>query len=120
MLKDMTKDGRISGAQVIDICLSQLADERAVSVLTHAFNGVIPPLIGSYIPSERYIDYQAKIFDLTASMLVSGTVADKSTRHLLLNALIKASCQQNHIELLKKLFDDEPFEWNGKALSKEH
>lgn len=64
MMKDMVKDGRISGAQLIEICLSQLEDETDISVLLHAFKTVIPAMINSYMPSENYAEFKCKIFEL--------------------------------------------------------
>jgi len=64
IMYDMLKENYISGAQVLDICKSQLVQETAVDVLTDVMRSVIPVVIKNYIPLENYEQSHKEIFEL--------------------------------------------------------
>ena len=102
---DMLKENDLSGAQLLDICLTNMAHERAVDVITDVFKMIIPAAIKRYCPAEHYLTSHARVFDLVHGLLTSGTLEDKSTRHLLIDCLIKSAKSEAAIKTLMGLFD---------------
>lgn len=96
ILYDMLKENHISGAQVLEICKTQLVNETAVDVLTDVMRFVIPVVIKNYIPLERYEQSHKEIFELFLSILAKGTITDKSTQHLVLDAILTSARSEEH------------------------
>jgi len=59
MYDDMLKDQNISGAQVLEICKSQLLNETEVGVLTAVVDRMIPIIIKNYLPANNYEETNA-------------------------------------------------------------
>lgn len=54
IMYDMLKENYLSGAQVLNICKTQLVNETAVDVLTDVMRFVVPVIIARYLPLENY------------------------------------------------------------------
>ena len=76
----MLKDQAISGAQVLNICKSQLHHETDVGVLTAVVQRMIPVIINSYIPSSVSAETSYELFELILSILAGNTTLDTSTK----------------------------------------
>ena len=76
---DMLKENYLSGAQVLNICKSQLVNETAVDVLTDVMRFVVPVVIKNYIPLENYESSHKDIFELFLGILAQGNITDEST-----------------------------------------
>ena len=64
----MLKDQAISGAQVLNICISLLTHETDVGVLTAVVQRMIPVIINSYIPSSVSAETSYELFELILSI----------------------------------------------------
>lgn len=73
---DMLKENYMSGAQVLNICKSQLVNETAGDVLTNVMRSIVPVIIKNYIPLENYEQFHAEMFSLFLTILCSGSIKD--------------------------------------------
>lgn len=78
-----------------------------MDVLTDVMRFVIPVVIKSYIPPEFYLKSHHDIFELLLEILSSGIITDKSTQHLVFDALLTSARNEDHIALLVNWFKDE-------------
>lgn len=60
----MMKQNDISGAQLLEICKTQLIGETAVDVITDTMRSIIPSIIKNFIPIEIYERSHYDIFTL--------------------------------------------------------
>lgn len=59
ILNDMLRTGDISGAQLLDIILKQIRQEKADDVLSDVFNSIVPVIIKRYLPADAFLDSHA-------------------------------------------------------------
>lgn len=64
ILYDMLKQGDISGAQLFEICTSQIKHESATDVLGDVFNYIIPSIIKRYLPPKVYLESHDEICNI--------------------------------------------------------
>ena len=107
IMYDMLKQNDISGAQLLNICKTQLVGETSVDVMTDVMRFVIPVVIKNYIPPEIYLKSHHDIFELFLAILGSGTITDKATQHLVLDAILSSARNEDHIALLVNWFKDD-------------
>jgi len=80
MYKDMLKDAKISGAQLLNICKKLLQTETEVGVLGAIVQQIIPVCVSSYLPLSIYESTHHELFDLILNNILSGdAVLDQST-----------------------------------------
>lgn len=112
MLKHTPKlkqtDGKsdLAGARLLNICKTQLVNEKAVDVITDTMRFVIPVVIKNYIPVEEYENSHHSIFELCLSILSSGSIEDNATKHLVLDALITSARKEEDIFHIVKWFKE--------------
>lgn len=108
---DHTKLGKseaiLSGAQVLEICKSQLMNETAPDVITDAMRYLVPTIIKKYLPHSMYEKNQGEIFEMILDgVLTSGSLKnDKATLHLTMDAMISSARNEHHYQLLMVMFD---------------
>jgi len=101
---DMLKENDLSGAQLLQICKSQLVGETSVDVLTDVMRSVVPITIKNYIPLEIYEQSHHDMFELFLGILASGEIKDKSTQELVMEAIFTCARNEDHIEHLVNWF----------------
>lgn len=69
---------------------------------------MIPSIIKKQLPLELYEKNQGEIFEMILDgVLTSGTLKqDKSTRHMVIDALLNCARNENHYPLLIKMFEE--------------
>lgn len=97
---DMLKENYLSGAQVLNICKTQLITETAVDVLTDVMRFVVPVIVKNYIPLENYVQFHGEMFVLFLGILAQGSIKDQSTQHLVLDATLSSARCEEHYEML--------------------
>ena len=103
---DHTKLGKseaiLSGAQVLEICKSQMMKETAPDVISDTMRWLIPTIIKKYMPAEMYEKNQGEIFEMIVDgILTAGTLKnDKATLHLTMDALFSSARIEKHYKLL--------------------
>jgi len=105
IMYDMLKTNDLSGAQLLQICKSQLVSETATDVLGDVLRFVVPSVIKSYIPLENYESSHHDIFECFLNVLSSGKIVDKSTQHLILDAVLTSARNEDHIKDIVKWFE---------------
>ena len=88
----------LSGAQVLEICKNQLKTESAADVISDTMKWLIPAIIKKYLPLDLYEKNQGEIFEMILDgVLTSGSLKeDKSTKHLVMDALFTAARNEEH------------------------
>lgn len=96
----------LSGAQVLEICKTQLMKETAPDVITDTMRWLIPVIIKNYLPHEMYEKNQGEIFEMIVDgILTAGTLKnDKATLHLTMDALLSSARTEKHYKLLQEMF----------------
>mmetsp|Transcript_33619 Transcript_33619/g.51814 ORF Transcript_33619/g.51814 Transcript_33619/m.51814 type:complete len:334 (+) Transcript_33619:1840-2841(+) len=106
ILYDMLKQNDISGAQLLDICKSQMITETAEDVIKDVLRFTIPAVIKSYIPLELYSESHHAIFEmLIDQILASGTIKTKSTQLLVFDSALTSARNEDHYKLLVDWFE---------------
>lgn len=104
---DMLKQGDMSGAQLLDICMKQIKHEKADDVLGDVFNSIIPLIIKKYLPADEFLKSHDDIGNVVFQMLAFGGIKVKSTRHMLLTAFINSSKNLKFTKYLVSMFNGE-------------
>lgn len=105
MYNDMLKDQNISGAQLLDICKSQLQNETEVGVLTAVVQQIIPVIVKSFLPTSIYESTNCQLFELILNNILSGdAVLDQSTQTLLFDGLMSHCRNEEHYPMLVEWF----------------
>ena len=102
---DMIRENYMSGAQILQVCKSQLINETASDVLTTVARRIIPSVIKRYIPLEHYEQCHKDIFDLFHGILSKNKIQDKATQNLFLDTVLSSARSDDNIEKIRSWFD---------------
>jgi len=94
---DMLKKNDLSGAELLDICKKQMANESAPDVITQVLRIIIPTVIKQYTPTSNYNQCHHDMFEMMVdNILPGGHITDTPTIHTVLDACITSIRNEDH------------------------
>jgi len=97
IMNDMVLSSHLTGAQLLEICKKQIAQDTAAEVITAVLRSIIPTIIKRYTPTEYYAQCHHDVFEmLVDNILPAGHITDTPTIHTVLDACITSIRNEDH------------------------
>ena len=82
-------------------------EETASDVISDTMRWLIPTTIKSFVPLEIFEKSHSEMFEMMLDgVLSNGSIKDKATLHLVIDAMLGCCKNEKHYEQLIKWFDE--------------